>query len=478
MGVIAYYTMSQNDKDTSRAPECMDDSMVDTTDEVVETPTNIVDTARPTTKQCSTCKEYHTMDFFVGNRNQETKTCKNCRNQNKRADAKRDKEKRREDNKKKEQKPERKEYKRKYNEEHYDKQTEAWLKYRQRKIQEDVVGYKKRNAEQAANWREKNPDKVKKSNEMRKKSIKVSFNNYKNRANYKNWGFEFDINDFTELVKRRCFYCDMIDEEKGFCGIDRMNSRIGYTKDNSVPCCFQCNISKGCLDPITYFRRATHIASVNGLILEEDGLLFPECFVNSGGIPYCRYIDRATKKGFAFEISEEDYKLITNGNCFYCHRESTEDSRNGIDRIDSEKGYILDNCVPCCSECNYMKNRFSFESFMTKNTHVGLQYIIRKEEIDEIDVEVCLLHKIMNENKKTKEQIKEEGKVKKQERNDILKKKHDDDSITERLKKMVEKKENSDSKLSKKSDNPKNLEPERPEPTEILQAAMMPDDMI
>ncbi len=29
--------------------------------------------------------------------------------------------------------------------------------------------------------------------------------------------------------------------------------------------------------------------------------------------------------------------------------------RNSIDRLDNTKGYIIDNCVPCCSDCNEMK---------------------------------------------------------------------------------------------------------------------------
>lgn len=29
--------------------------------------------------------------------------------------------------------------------------------------------------------------------------------------------------------------------------------------------------------------------------------------------------------------------------------------KNGIDRLDNNRGYVKDNCVPCCSTCNYSR---------------------------------------------------------------------------------------------------------------------------
>ena len=36
---------------------------------------------------------------------------------------------------------------------------------------------------------------------------------------------------------------------------------------------------------------------------------------------------------------------------------------NGIDRIDSSKGYTKDNCVSCCTHCNYAKHEMSVKEF-------------------------------------------------------------------------------------------------------------------
>jgi len=37
---------------------------------------------------------------------------------------------------------------------------------------------------------------------------------------------------------------------------------------------------------------------------------------------------------------------------------------NGIDRIDSKKGYMLNNTVACCKICNYAKGSMSYNAFM------------------------------------------------------------------------------------------------------------------
>lgn len=39
---------------------------------------------------------------------------------------------------------------------------------------------------------------------------------------------------------------------------------------------------------------------------------------------------------------------------------------NGIDRKDSSKGYTIDNCVPCCTECNTMKSDLPLDVFYNR----------------------------------------------------------------------------------------------------------------
>lgn len=74
---------------------------------------------------------------------------------------------------------------------------------------------------------------------------------------------------------------------------------------------------------------------------------------------------KAKRRGKEWAIdSVYAYKLII-ASCVYCgHTPNWPESRVGIDRIDSNKGYIVGNCVPCCSRCNSAKNDMSHEEFL------------------------------------------------------------------------------------------------------------------
>lgn len=90
---------------------------------------------------------------------------------------------------------------------------------------------------------------------------------------------------------------------------------------------------------------------------------------------YRSYINRCKSYQIEFKLSVDEFYRLTQQNCFYCgetpSRESSswcKDGRspflyNGIDRIDSNKGYAINNCVPCCSKCNYAKGNMSLEDF-------------------------------------------------------------------------------------------------------------------
>lgn len=92
---------------------------------------------------------------------------------------------------------------------------------------------------------------------------------------------------------------------------------------------------------------------------------------------YKDYKTGAVRRGKCFELSFEEFVNLIEQNCYYCgsspefHPYETQYMQktietykhNGIDRINSNKGYTLDNCVPCCSKCNYAKHEMSIEEF-------------------------------------------------------------------------------------------------------------------
>jgi hypothetical protein len=88
----------------------------------------------------------------------------------------------------------------------------------------------------------------------------------------------------------------------------------------------------------------------------------------------------ALLRGIEFLLSSEQFKEITKKPCFYCgvppssirdpakYRTKKTTTAiylyNGVDRVDSGDAYRIDNVVPCCSICNYMKQDSNAEQFI------------------------------------------------------------------------------------------------------------------
>ncbi len=87
---------------------------------------------------------------------------------------------------------------------------------------------------------------------------------------------------------------------------------------------------------------------------------------------YSRYIKGANIRSLNFELSENDFKTITSQNCHYCGIEPKKISKskfsiftyNGIDRKINNKGYTIDNCLPCCTLCNKAKRDLDYNIFV------------------------------------------------------------------------------------------------------------------
>jgi hypothetical protein len=73
-----------------------------------------------------------------------------------------------------------------------------------------------------------------------------------------------------------------------------------------------------------------------------------------------------------FELEKNDFREIVTKNCFYCglvpsqikYNSKSKFIYNGIDRLDSSKGYTIDNSVPCCKKCNRNKWDYSYKDFL------------------------------------------------------------------------------------------------------------------
>lgn len=93
---------------------------------------------------------------------------------------------------------------------------------------------------------------------------------------------------------------------------------------------------------------------------------------------YNNYKQGARVRNLPFELSKEEFKTLTQLNCTYCGQEPSsviygslaskkeygKYTYNGIDRVDPKVGYILSNCVPCCSACNISKGHRTAQEFL------------------------------------------------------------------------------------------------------------------
>lgn len=101
-------------------------------------------------------------------------------------------------------------------------------------------------------------------------------------------------------------------------------------------------------------------------------------------VQYSHLKRRNDSKCFTDTLSFEDFSLLSKSACKYCgleHSKEIEDRLNeskkgkrlsdhilkcnGIDRVDSNKGYTKNNSVPCCKFCNFAKHTMSENDFYT-----------------------------------------------------------------------------------------------------------------
>lgn len=65
----------------------------------------------------------------------------------------------------------------------------------------------------------------------------------------------------------------------------------------------------------------------------------------------------AARRGYQFLLTFEQFKaLVANKTCNYCEGKLAELSGTGLDRLNGDKDYTIDNVVPCCVVCNKIRN--------------------------------------------------------------------------------------------------------------------------
>ena len=77
---------------------------------------------------------------------------------------------------------------------------------------------------------------------------------------------------------------------------------------------------------------------------------------------YKKYKHNAHKRGLNFEISLDDFKILSLSECYYCGEIK---DINGLDRVNNDMHYSKDNTVPCCKTCNFAKHKLCQADFIS-----------------------------------------------------------------------------------------------------------------
>lgn len=89
-------------------------------------------------------------------------------------------------------------------------------------------------------------------------------------------------------------------------------------------------------------------------------------------------------RGLEFYLTLEQFNSFWQKDCYYCgHRVETI----GLDRINNDEGYRIDNVVSCCSVCNVMRMDLTQDQFIDQVRAIAFNMTtknISKEPLDKV----------------------------------------------------------------------------------------------
>lgn len=169
------------------------------------------------------------------------------------------------------------------------------------------------------------------------------------------------------VLMNTCEYCGF-HEEGVFLGIDRIDSREGYTVNNCVSCCWRCNFAKGARDPMTFLAQALYCTwAQTGVVrykISPEHLFKPKPRAFKAR---STYVDQDTKSGRTCTLTLDDARSVARFPCHHCKRPFAY----VWDRIDNSVGHTMDNVVPSCQCCNMSRKDESIEVFHKRNKRIA-----------------------------------------------------------------------------------------------------------
>ena len=159
-------------------------------------------------------------------------------------------------------------------------------------------------------------------------------------------------------------------------------------------------------------------------------------------------------------MSQDEFDALKQEPCYLCGKTSSLQHLNGVDRLDNNKGYTMDNIKACCFGCNHLKRNYVLEDMLNKFMDIysfnithkqvdhsdiivkqmmielvdRVEYSIAKDDVKNIQFGMNnALHRpnnkdmVANKNKKTDEEKREEARIRKANQRLRLKDKYGSD---------------------------------------------------
>lgn len=72
----------------------------------------------------------------------------------------------------------------------------------------------------------------------------------------------------------------------------------------------------------------------------------------------------ARQRNIRVNLDVNKYQVLIDSGCHFCGNNLSEENGYCLDRIDSDKPYIISNVVACCKICNRAKSNLDYNEFI------------------------------------------------------------------------------------------------------------------
>jgi hypothetical protein len=129
-----------------------------------------------------------------------------------------------------------------------------------------------------------------------------------------------------------------------------------------------CEVMQTCLTSGNVKSCGCRIKNVKNILYKGENYSILTTLFNN-------YRQSAKRRNLKFDITRGIFHELIISNCYYCGDVPKLEKNsynlfndrlfyNGIDRVDNNKGYLLDNIVPCCKNCNFLKKDIDQKEFL------------------------------------------------------------------------------------------------------------------